>query len=188
MTRFRRHRAGWPLLITSKTLSFFHLKKTTPKSLFRNILPLSLTRSRFCRPFFKTVEWFQDFSDVPGGGGTLPSAPKCVHTVGTEKGGKRLSICKHTVGRDLPTKDQVARRMPSFVSGHPSTSLRAGLFSRAERMRNASGFSPCSAGQGLKPSPDTKRIFHRILQRRTGNPQRVGTDRLRPDRRPRRLF
>ena len=38
------------------------------KSLFRNILPVSLTHSRFCAEFFSAAQWNQDFTSMVGRG------------------------------------------------------------------------------------------------------------------------
>jgi hypothetical protein len=192
VTRNNRHRACWPPLTTSETLQSSHLAEIARNPLFRRILPVSLTRSRFCGLSFKTTEWFQDFRGIWGEGGTLPNAPECVHALNAERDGTRLSLYNQPVDRGLPTGCQIPVRVPGFVS-------RPG-FSRAANLPPHQGFSPCGAGQGLKPSclqsvparlkpcPDTKLIFHRIPRRRTDNPQRRCTVGLRPDIRTRTLL
>ena len=73
VTQKDRHRASWPLLTTSKILQPFRLPKNADNSLSWKILPLTLTRSRFCGASFKTTQSFQDFRGIPGGGGTPES-------------------------------------------------------------------------------------------------------------------
>lgn len=58
----------WPLLTISKIRRPFHLEKIPLKSLCWNILPLSLTRSRFCGQTFQIAQCHQDFRDIPGEG------------------------------------------------------------------------------------------------------------------------
>lgn len=70
MTRFRRHRACWPLLSTLQTLQSFYFDKSTANSLFGKILPVTPTRSRFCRQSFESTNCFQDFTTGAGEGGT----------------------------------------------------------------------------------------------------------------------
>ena len=38
------------------------------KSNLLNILPITPTRSRFCKEEFSSTQWNQDFSDIPGEG------------------------------------------------------------------------------------------------------------------------
>ena len=68
MTRNHRHNACWPLLTTSKLLEPFHSEKIALKSFAPKILPVSLTRSRFCGEKFFLIEWNQDFRGIPGEG------------------------------------------------------------------------------------------------------------------------
>ena len=75
VTRSARHSFCCLLLTTSQTIQLLRHLKMTLKSLLWKILPLTLTRSRLCAPFFKASEWFQDFACQEGGGGTSAVAP-----------------------------------------------------------------------------------------------------------------
>ena len=175
VTRKHRHRAGWLRLTTSETHQLLHPPRNPRNPLFWKNLPLSLTRSRFCRQSFETTEWLQYFSGIAGGGGTLPFAPECVQEIHFGNRSETLPIHKQKLRTPFPPVTVAISNLTSVVS-EPG-------FSRAELMRNVPGFSLCSPGQGLKPAflrcfsawlkpcPDTKRIFHRILRRGTGNPQ-----------------
>jgi hypothetical protein len=83
------------LLTTSKTPTSFHLQKIAAKSLFLKILPLSLTRSRFCGARFKAAQSFQDFRGIPGGGVSA---------------GLHLNLCKTHASVNLPRDYQCANR------------------------------------------------------------------------------
>ena len=95
VARINRHNAYWPLLTTCKPIQSFYPEKIARNSLFWKILPLTLTRSRFCGPYFKTTESFQDFRDTQGGGGTHPYAPNSVQFVRTLNSREKLPTCKH---------------------------------------------------------------------------------------------
>ena len=95
VTPNHRHSACWPLLTTSQRHQPFHLQKIRPNSLFWNILPLTPTRSRFCREKFWPAQCLQDFRWVPGEGGNLWSAPECVQDVHFRKQGGTLLISKY---------------------------------------------------------------------------------------------
>ena len=144
MTRNNRHSACWPLLTTSETLPHFHPRKISPNSLFRKILPLSLTRSGFCGAFFKTAQSFQDFRGIPGGGGTPAVALIRVQTAKTGNRRRSLPFNTHPPRGSIRTFSAPAQS-DSFVS------LSEPGFSRAESALIDEGLSPCGAGQGLKP-------------------------------------
>ena len=67
-------------LTTSETLESFHPKEIALNSLFWKILPVTLTRSRFCRPFPKRNDCFQDFRGIWGEGGIPSFASNRVHS------------------------------------------------------------------------------------------------------------
>jgi len=209
VTRSHRHSACWPRLTTSKTLQVFHLEKIARNSLFRNTLPLSPTRSRFCRASCKTTEWFQDFRGIPGGGGTLPSAPEYVQERCIRNCSQRLLLSKQEMDRRLPMRDQrrsasgrdfqSCRKEPLVKDSPPASSAERARHEE-EMIGNAISARPRSC-PGAEPSLqadfsaasraalyDRQLIFHRIPRRRTGNPQRRCIDRLRRDRSLRKLF
>jgi Sigma-54 interaction domain len=85
VTQSRRRSACWPLLTTSKLLQPFYLDKIPANPFYPKILPLSLTRSRFCRPILKAADCFQDFRAGWGEGGTSSFAWTCLSS-GAEDG------------------------------------------------------------------------------------------------------
>ena len=80
MARTDRRTFLCPLLATSQTDKSLFPQNPPAKSLFRNILPISLTRSIFCRKKFFSTVCFQDFARCWGGGGTPQLAPRTVQS------------------------------------------------------------------------------------------------------------
>ena len=76
VTLNHRHNACWLLLSTPEILPLFRPEKTASNSLLSKILPITLTRSRFCGHSTKINPCFQDFSYTPGGGGIPSLAPR----------------------------------------------------------------------------------------------------------------
>ncbi len=123
------------------------------KSLFCKILPLSLTRSRFCEPIFKAAQWFQDFANREGGGGTPETAPLLVQLEGGSLFYKWVNIC-------LP------QRTRARIGHYPGLLLRlrvgidavapCGAGSRAGR--SASTTSTVGLGRNINPSPRTQLV------------------------------
>ena len=64
------------------------------KSLLCKILPVSLTRSRFCAASSQTAQWFQDFADREGGGGAPETAPSPVQVEDGSIFYKSVNTCR----------------------------------------------------------------------------------------------
>lgn len=62
-----------------------------PKSLFKTILPVTPTRSRFCRDLFGQPLCYQYFASTKGGGGYPTPAPVTVHRFRVTAGFNRFS-------------------------------------------------------------------------------------------------
>ena len=75
-----------------QNLQCLHPLKNAAKSFLSNILPVSLTRSRFCRVSFKTSQWFQDFSDRVGGGGV--AVVGCQRAVASTEVGRCIVVMR----------------------------------------------------------------------------------------------
>jgi len=116
------------LLTTSKTATVLHPPKIADKSLFWNILLITPTRSRFCRPFPKRNDCFQEFDSIPGEGGIPPVAPRAVHEGINGFDNQSTNMC--------PVPQRMARRLEGW------------RWAKGEPRRSACGFSPVARAWG----------------------------------------
>ena len=132
------------LLTTSKTAKVLHPPEIADKSLFWNILLITPTRSRFCRPFPKRNDCFQEFDSIPGGeGGIPPVAPRAVHEGINGFDNQSTNMC--------PVPQRMARRLEGWrwAKGEPRSSdcvfspvARVGECASSERLHVAQWPTP----------------------------------------------
>ena len=122
VTPFVRHSGCRLLLTTSESPQPVHLKKTALNSFDAKILPVTLTRSRFCGASFRTTQSFQDFRGQTGGRGVTQFSTVVV----------KLSVDTVVLPNSYPDTAQNQRASasePPPPKHAPAASLPSSLFS-----------------------------------------------------------
>ncbi len=201
MTRNHRHSACWLLLTTSEILPSFHLGELPANSFYSKILPITLTRSRFCGHYCKTTEHFKDFTGIPGEG-----VPGRLHrNVCRAAEPKMIAKCYQAANRRCPqgsTKSSLSALMDKMGTKPEGRAMTAqdegrndgspGLPPQKRPSPSGTVYHCPKQAMSCPPPSHAFRIQSESSTGFCGNAQGIHSllrlYRLRPDRRPRTLF
>lgn len=110
----------WPLLINLKIDQPLRFNEIAINSLFSKILPVTLTRSRFCRHFQKSADCFQYFAIGRGRG-----VPPGLHHNYCKRAKSELGATDYPSANTLEERRVPSRRRMQVVSA-PATRYRGG--------------------------------------------------------------